>query len=175
MSSVGSTAIKDGPRESAPARVIHPIVPAVLVVAMIGVVAITAPESLVLLGVGMLPTIGAMFADPKTARHIWVSVGALNFTGLFYWMLDLWSAHHPLAYAISKLASVTPILAGYGAAALGWAIYGAMPTVVKAVTAASLKQRRKSLVTEQRKLVRQWDSGIAKKREQAQSASQGQP
>jgi hypothetical protein len=44
---------------------------------------------------------------------------------------------------------------------LGWFIHLAMPVVAGAVIAANLRHRKTGLTGKQRKLVEQWDSGIA--------------
>lgn len=116
--------------------------------------------TLLLLFVGMLPTLAAAFVERGTAKQAWVSVGGLNFAGLSNWLLNLWFAHHTLSYAIAELRSVTPLLVAYASSALGWALYLAMPPLVNAVTTVTSQRRVVTLAAQQRKLVEQWGEGV---------------
>jgi hypothetical protein len=116
--------------------------------------------TLLLLFVGMLPTLAAVFLERGTAKQAWVSVGGLNFAGLSNWLLNLWFAHHTLNYAVAQLKTITPLLVAYLTAALGWALYLAMPPLVNAVTAVTSRRRVISLAADQRKLVEQWGEEV---------------
>jgi hypothetical protein len=138
---------------------LSPLVKIVLAVCVLGLLAVYSYESLPLLGLGMLPTLGAAFAG-RNEKGVWISVGWMNLAGLSYWLLDLWSADHSMSYASAQLRTVVPILVSYGAAALGWFLYLGMPAVTGAFIAGSLRRWRNNLQSKQTKLVEQWDSGI---------------
>ncbi len=131
----------------------------VIILALLALVPFSLP-TLLLLFVGMLPTLAAAFAERGTARQAWVSVGGLNFAGLSNWLLNLWFSHHTLSYAITQLRTVTPILVAYAASALGWALYLAMPPLVNAVTSVTSQRRVVTLAAQQRKLIEQWGDGV---------------
>ncbi|HEY1720678.1 MAG TPA: acyl-CoA synthetase [Magnetospirillaceae bacterium] len=131
----------------------------VIILALLAMVPFSLP-TLLLLFVGMLPTLAAAFAERGTARQAWVSVGGLNFAGLSNWLLALWFSHHTLSYAIELLRTITPILVAYGASALGWALYLAMPPLVNAVTSVTSQRRVITLAAQQRKLVEQWGDAV---------------
>jgi hypothetical protein len=116
--------------------------------------------TLLLLFVGMLPTLAAAFMERGSARQAWVSVGGLNFAGLSNWLLSLWFGHHTLSYAIGQLTTITPLLVAYAASAMGWALYLAMPPLVNAITSVTSQRRVITLAAEQRKLVEQWGDEV---------------
>lgn len=117
--------------------------------------------TLILLFVGMLPTVAAAIAPRSAGRNAWMSVGGLNFAGLSNWLITLWFGHHTIEYAIGLLRSVVPLLVAYAAAGLGWMIYLAMPPLVGTFMAATSQRRVTALVAQQRKLVEIWGEGVA--------------
>jgi len=139
--------------------VISPTNRMVMILALLALVPFSLP-TLLLLFVGMLPTIAAAFLERGSARQAWVSVGGLNFAGISNWLLALWFGHHTLGYAIDEIKTVTPLLVAYIAAALGWALYLAMPPLVNAVTAVTSRRRVITLAAEQRRLVDEWGDEV---------------
>lgn len=131
----------------------------VVMLALLALVPFSLP-TLLMLFVGMLPTVAAAFAERGTARQAWVSVGGMNFAGLSNWLISLWFGHHTLTYAVAQLRTVTPLLVAYAASALGWALYLAMPPLVNAVTSVTSKRRVVTLAAQQRKLIEQWGDGV---------------
>lgn len=145
----------------------------VLMLALLALVPFSLP-TLLMIFVGMLPTIAAAFAERGSARQAWVSVGGLNFAGLSNWLINLWFGHHTLTYAVAQLRTVTPLLVAYAASALGWALYLAMPPLVNAVTSVTSKRRVIVLAAQQRKLIEQWGDGVIT-RETPKTAAADQP
>jgi hypothetical protein len=132
-----------------------------LVLILVGIALVPfALPTLLLLLVGMLPTLAAVIAERGSKRQAWVSVGGLNFAGIVNWMLQLWFQHHTMAYAIELLRTITPLLVAYGGAALGWALHLAMPPLVNAVTAVTSQRRVVTLAAQQKKLVDLWGDGV---------------
>ncbi|HEY1722034.1 MAG TPA: hypothetical protein VGG27_12370 [Magnetospirillaceae bacterium] len=159
MSSLAATKGRRSASGKEDRPLISPLLMLVFGLSLLGLLAAYSSESLLLLGIGMLPTVGAAFAGRKE-KGVWISVGWLNFAGLSNWLLDLWSSDHTLSYATAQLRTVAPILVAYAAAALGWFLYLAMPAVARGIIAASLRRRKANLVGKQRALVDQWDNGI---------------
>jgi len=131
----------------------------VLMLALLALVPFSLP-TLLLLFVGMLPTLVAAFAERGTAKQAWISVGGLNFAGLSNWLLNLWFAHHTLSFAVAQLLTITPLVVAYASAGVGWALYLAMPPLVNAVTTVTSQRRVVALSAQQRKLVEQWGEGV---------------
>ena len=146
----------------------------ILIITGLALVPFTLPTLLLLL-VGMLPTIAALFLERGTAKQGWISVGGLNFAGLSNWMLNLWFAHHTFSYAIEELLTITPLLVSYASAAVGWGLYLAMPPLVNAVTTVTYQRRVIALSAQQRKLVEQWGDGVVSRNGTAKPAEPPAP
>ena len=158
----GSRPRRSGGGGKADRPLIGPLSIVVLALAVAVALGIYSPESLPLLGIGMLPTLGAAFAE-RQSKGIWITVGWLDFAGMANWLLDLWAPDHHAGQAAAQLRSVTPILAAYLSSMGGWLLYAIMPTIAAAAIVAGLKRRRTRLVAKQKKLVEQWDRGIIRR------------
>lgn len=110
--------------------------------------------------VGLLPAFVAAFAERGVNRYAWICVGGVNFAGVAPWLFSLWFGHHTLEYALGQVTNITMLLVSYGAAAVGWLLYMAMPIVVGTVMSATSQHRALSLASTQRKLVEQWGDGV---------------
>ncbi|TVR99650.1 MAG: hypothetical protein EA406_02910 [Rhodospirillales bacterium] len=113
------------------------------------------PATLVVLLVGMLPTVVAAIADRSPGRHAAVTVGSINFIGVFPFLVGLWLSGNAVHDASALVTSVINLVLMYGAAALGWMIYLAMPLVVVAIwrlhgrsEVAGLRVRQKAMIDE---------------------------
>ncbi len=149
-------------RRGSPERpLVGPLSIIVMALAIAAVLGIYSPESLPLLGIGMLPTLGAAFAE-RNSKGIWIAVGWLDFAGLSNWLLDMWLADGRGADK-AQLHSLTPILAAYLASMGGWILYAIMPTIAGAAIVSGLGRKRARLLAKQKKLVEQWDRGIIKR------------
>ena len=148
-----------GPAVGERGPLISPANRLLLMLTLLALVPFSLP-TLLLLFVGMLPTLAAVFIERGSARQAWVSVGGFNFAGLSNWLLSLWFAHQTFGYAISELRSITPLVVAYAAAAMGWGLHLAMPPLVNAVTTVTSQRRVLALTEQQRKLVEQWGDGV---------------
>ena len=132
----------------------------VLSLALIALVPFSLPTLLVMF-VGMLPTLVATLAERGANRYAWICVGGLNFAGLASWLLALWFGHHEFSYALQEITDINMLMAAYGASAFGWALYLVMPPVVGTFMAANSQRRAMSLASQQRKLVELWGQEVA--------------
>jgi hypothetical protein len=128
-------------------------------IVLMAVVPFSLPTIMVLL-LGMLPTVGAAIAERGDSRYAWICVGGLNFAGLAPWLLGLWFGHHTIEYALDLLRNVGMYLSAYGAAGAAWLLYMAMPPVVGTFAAMTSQHRASALVANQKRLVEQWGEGI---------------
>ena len=149
-------------RGSSERPLVGPMSIVVLALATAAFLGFYSPESLPLLGIGMLPTLGAAFAE-RQSKGIWLTVGWLNFAGLSNWLLDLWASGQHFSAAAAQLRSLTPILIAYLASLGGWILYMIMPSIAGAVVVAGLTRRKTRLLAKQKKLVEQWDRGIIRR------------
>lgn len=130
----------------------------VLILVVVGL--FTLPTILVL-GIGMLPTVGALITDRRKEKYATLCVGAMNFTGVLPFMIRLWTEDHSYDHAFRMIADVLTWLVMYGAAALGWAIYFVAPGIVGMFIGMRTEQRIQRLRRRQRDLVEEWGPGVA--------------
>ena len=130
----------------------------VLIVAVVGL--FTLPTILIL-GIGMLPTVGAMISDRRKEKYATLCVGAMNFTGVLPFMITLWTEDHSYERAFQIIADPFTWLVMYGAAAIGWSIYFVAPSIVGMFIGMRTEQRIQRLRRRQRDLVEEWGPGVA--------------
>ncbi len=130
-----------------------------ILLTMIAFIPFSLPTLLVMF-CGLLPTLVAALLERGDNRYAWICVGGLNFSGLAPWLFTLWFGHHELSYAIQEITGLTMLLTSFGAAALGWLLYLAMPPVVTTVLSATSQRRAIVLAAQQRKLVEQWGEEV---------------
>lgn len=127
---------------------------------MLPVVALLMPSCIVLT-VEMVPTIVAYAVDRTRDKYLAITVGLLNICGALPAEVHLWQQGQTYAAAFRIVSDPFYWLTGYGAAAVGWAIYLGLPPVLThyySITSTSrlLNHRRK-----QQALIRAWGEEVA--------------
>jgi hypothetical protein len=129
---------------------------------MIGLVILAAvfmPYA-VLLGIGMLPTIIAIFADPKGARTKAVTVGALNLAGCVPFLFKLASQGHEFDSAVNIATDPQAVIVMYAAAGAGYMIDWSMSAMVAAILYQRGLARQESIKKRQAELVARWGAEV---------------
>ncbi|MBP7721618.1 MAG: hypothetical protein KA155_03685 [Alphaproteobacteria bacterium] len=114
----------------------------------------------VLLGIGMLPTIAATFADPKRARTKIVTVGALNLAGCVPFLFKLGSQGHEFDTALNIATDPQAVIVMYAAAGAGYMIDWSMSSVVAAILYQRGLARQESIKKRQAELVSRWGAEV---------------
>ncbi|HZH25919.1 MAG TPA: hypothetical protein VEY95_01940 [Azospirillaceae bacterium] len=122
--------------------------------------AIVSLPSVVLLAVGMIPTLVAYIIDDDDEKLAPITVGALNFAGVLPLLFELWQGGGSMPQLRSLAASPAHWLLMYGAAAFGWAIYFAVPPVIGSTLIAKRQAKVQTLRAEQMKLVGAWGEDV---------------
>lgn len=117
--------------------------------------------TVILVLVGMAPTIVAYIIDRTPKKYAAFCVGGMNFTGVFPSILKLWDGNPDIRHAIAIAFHPFDLTVMYGAAAFGWMIYQAIPPVVAAMIAVSAQHRIAQLRGRQRELIREWGEALA--------------
>lgn len=131
-------------------------------VAMIAafVLILVSMASLVLLVFGLLPTFVAVLIDRSPQRFAFFSVFAMNFAGIFPYLLDLWMGSNSMSVAIDSLTNVFALFVMYGCAALGWILFIITPPVVTTVMTIIAQRRVTILRARQKKLLAEWGDQV---------------
>lgn len=130
--------------------------------------------SVLILGIGMTPTLAAMLTDRRREKYATLCVGCMNFTGVLPFMVELWTQEHSYENAFRLIADPFTWLVMFGAAAIGWAIYFVAPGIVGMFIAMRADQRIERLRRRQRDLVEEWGPGVAGSTERGENQSAGQ-
>lgn len=117
--------------------------------------------STILLAVCLLPTMVAALIEQSRPKTLWITVGALNFAGVFPAWFGLWEGGHTLSMAWQLIVQPRTLLIAYGGAAAGWVIYLNLTPMVAGFVAGRAKGRIKDIEARQKELIRKWGEEVA--------------
>lgn len=126
----------------------------------IALVIVAFPTVLVVF-IGMLPTIVAFLIDRTDQKYATFCVGGLNFTGVFPYLLDLWAGSHTAMGAIEVLTNVFSLAVMYASAAIGWVVFAAIPPVIATFLTVISHRKISTLRATQKKIVEEWGEEVA--------------
>lgn len=132
-----------------------------ILIAVIGGGAVFILPSVMILGIGMTPTLAAMITDRRKEKYATLCVGCMNFTGVLPFMIELWTNDHSYDNAFRLIGEPFTWLVMFGAAAIGWAIYFVTPGIAGMFIGMRADQRIQRLRRRQRDLVEEWGPGVA--------------
>ena len=141
-------------------------------VILLSIVLLKFPESVILLIVGMLPTMVAFIIDKSSGKYATLCVGAMNITGVFPSILELWTGQNSFSQAIQIITNVFDLVIMYGAAGFGWILYIVIPSVVSALLNLLAQRRITRLRNQQRELINEWGKDVAV-RPDSETSSEG--
>ena len=121
---------------------------------------LTALPTVILLTVGMVPTLVAYIVDQNPMKYASRTVGYLNFCGCLPYALRLWTGDHSVDAVIGILVDPFAWFAMYGSAAVGWLIYYSTPPVVAAWMAVNHEIRQQALKSRQAELTNEWGNTV---------------
>jgi hypothetical protein len=128
----------------------------------IGCMIFIFPGIVLLVAGGMLPTLTAYWIDRTPQKYSAFCVGSLNFSGVFPSVIELWTGRNTVEHAWAIISTDPFTLAiMYGAAAVGWALYLFIPSLIVAFLTVVAQHRIAELRARQRELVRVWGTEIA--------------
>jgi len=120
-----------------------------------------AAPTVVFVLVGMTPTIVAFIIDRSPKRYATFCVGGMNFSGVFFFLLDLWThGEHTIAHALDILSNVFALAVILSAAGFGWLLFVAVPPVVAMFLTVMAQRRVVYLRTRQREIIEEWGEDV---------------
>lgn len=128
--------------------------------ALVATVIISLPTVLLVL-FGMLPFIVAFIVERTKPRYAAICVGAMNFSGVFPYLLDSWGGRHTVNEAMKMLTDLFSLMVMYSASAFGWLIFIAVPPVVVTFLAVINERRIAQLRKRQQEIIAEWGTGVA--------------
>lgn len=126
-----------------------------------GLLFLVALPTMTLLLIGMLPTIVAYIIDRTQQKHTAFCVGGMNFLGVYYPLMQLWTGEHPITEVADLMPDLIDFLMIYGAAGFGWLLFTSIPPVVAAFLTVMAQRRVATLRATQRHLIEEWGDNVA--------------
>ena len=122
---------------------------------------VIAGPTMIVLFFGMLPTLVAYIIDRSEQKSATFCVGAINFIGVFPYVIDLWIDANTIDAALTNVTDLFAMLVMYSAAAFGWLLFMAMPTVVASFVTVLQQRKVAQLRAEQKGLIEEWGAEVA--------------
>jgi hypothetical protein len=117
-------------------------------------------ESIVLLLIGMIPTIVALVIDRSPHKDQARSVGYLNFAGCLPWAVDFWVSGGNFDRVFEIVSDPLVLAVMYSAAATGWALCFIVRPFVAAYLTVAADYRESQLTKRQEELVEEWGEEV---------------
>lgn len=115
------------------------------------------PVIIVLL-IGLLPTITILFVDPKNSAKL-VIVGCFNLSGMFVYLINLINKF-TVDGAFTILGDVFNMIIMLGSAAIGFLVYYEMPNLFAYIAQNTSQRRLVNIDKELEKITEEWGSNI---------------
>jgi hypothetical protein len=126
--------------------------------------------TLIVFFLGMVPTFVALVVDRTSQKYAAVCVAALNFAGVFPYLLKLWQGLQTMDAANRIVTDVFVLFVMYGAAAFGWMLFATIPPVVQSFLAVLDQRRVAQLRADQKRIVEEWGESVARTQETAEKS-----
>jgi len=110
---------------------------------------------------GMIPTVVAFIADRSADKLAPVTVGAMNVCGVLPFAIEFLDGSQGIERLGGVLGEPTTWLVMYGAAAVGWSLYFAIPTMVGSFEVLRGQGRIDHLERKKRRLIEEWGGAVA--------------
>lgn len=124
----------------------------------LAIVASSFLPAVIVLLIGLLPTITILFIDPQNSAKL-VIIGCFNLSGLFVYLINLINKFS-LDGAFSILGDVFNMIIMLGSAAIGFLVYYEMPNLFSYIAQNSAKRRLVVIDKELEKITEEWGSTI---------------
>ncbi len=126
----------------------------------IGLGSVFVPPFIIILSVGMIPSIIAKFANPTRVRGTIASMVALNLAGVIPVMGFLWQRGASIDNALMLLSDVYMWLMMYGGAGIAGFLLWGVPAVVQSFYDVQARQYIKRLEKRRSKMIEEWGGQI---------------
>lgn len=122
---------------------------------------VIAAPTMIILFFGMLPTLVAYIIDRSQEKSATFCVGAINFIGVFPYVMDLWIDVNSIDAALNSVSDLFAMLIMYSAAAFGWLLFMSMPSVVASFVTVLQQRKVAKLRGTQKELIEEWGAEVA--------------
>ena len=128
---------------------------------LLALFAVVAGPTLLLMVVGLVPTIVALIIDRSKQKSGAVCVGSINIIGVFPYIIDLWAGINTWHSSAEIISDVFTLLVMYSAAAFGWLLFLTLPSVISSFVMVLQQRKVAQLRGEQKDLIEEWGEDVA--------------
>ena len=117
--------------------------------------------SVMVIAIGMIPTLVAFVVDRSPHKYATLCVGGLNLSGVFPYLLDLWAmGAGDMSMARTIVTDPYSLMVMLATAGFGWIVYLALPPAVATVMMILSQKKVAQLRAQQREILEEWGEGI---------------
>lgn len=122
------------------------------------ILVMTALPAVLIIMIGLLPTITLMMTDRKNTAKLTI-VGCFNLAGVFVCLMNIFSQFE-VSHALSILGNIFNLIIMLGSAALGVIIYYELPGIFIGMSKMSAEKRLDGINGKLKKLADEWGADI---------------
>ncbi len=116
--------------------------------------------TILLLVIGMAPSIVAFIIDKRPRKVTARAIGYLNFAGVLPYALKLWTGQNTISGVMELVQEPTALMIMYSAAAVGWILNIVMAPIMSAYLAVRYEAKTRSIGSRQEALIKEWGSEV---------------
>ena len=116
--------------------------------------------TILLLVIGMAPSIVAYIVDKRPRKVTARSIGYLNFAGCLYYALKLWTGQNTISGVLELVSEPSALMIMYSSAAVGWMLNFIMVPIMSAFLAVQHEAKKRSISRRQEGLIKEWGSVV---------------
>ncbi len=116
--------------------------------------------TILLLVIGMAPSIVAFIIDKRPRKVTARSIGYLNFAGVLPYALKLWTGQNTISGVMELVLEPAALMIMYSAAAAGWTLNFIMAPIMSAYLAVKHESKARSIGSRQEELIKEWGSEV---------------
>lgn len=121
---------------------------------------VLAGPTVVVLFLGMVPTLVAYIIDRTKGRSNTVCVGSVNFIGVFPFIIELWLDFNTFDNAFLIVGDFFNLLVMYSSAAFGWFLFLTAPSIISSFVIVLQQRKIAQLRGEQKDLIDEWGAEV---------------
>ncbi|MBF0247507.1 MAG: hypothetical protein HQL36_05480 [Alphaproteobacteria bacterium] len=136
--------------------------------------AVIAAPTMIVLFFGLLPAMVAYIIDRTPHKSAAITVGSINFIGVFPYVMQLWFDINDVSAAMDIVKDLFALLVMYSAAAFGWLLFLALPTVISSFVVVMHQRKVAQLRGQQKDLIDEWGAEVSQLVEMRRMERQGE-
>jgi len=116
--------------------------------------------TILLLVIGMAPSIVAFIIDKRPRKVTARAIAYLNFAGALPYALKLWTGQNTISGVMELVLEPAALMIMYSAAAVGWTLNFIMAPIMSAYLAVQHEAKARSIGSRQEELIKEWGSDV---------------